>query len=36
MRIERAEFASEWSAVHNWVLLALPHARSKAQSSLVQ
>lgn len=33
LRIERAEFASEWSAVNNWVLLAVPHGESKAQSS---
>lgn len=36
IRIERAEFAAEWSAVRNWVLLALPRARSQAPSSPVQ
>jgi ABC-type bacteriocin/lantibiotic exporter with double-glycine peptidase domain len=36
IRVERAEFAAEWSAVRNWVLLALPRARSQAPSSPVQ
>ncbi len=36
IRIERAEFAAEWSAVRNWVLLALPRAPSQAPSSPVQ
>ena len=29
LRVERAEFEAEWSAVHHWMLLALPHAAAK-------
>ena len=33
LRVERAEFEAEWSAVHNWMLLALPHAVAKTPAS---
>ena len=36
IRVERTEFESEWSAVHNWMLLALPRAQAKTPSSAVQ
>jgi ABC-type bacteriocin/lantibiotic exporter with double-glycine peptidase domain len=36
IRVERGEFQSEWSVVDNWLLVVLPHAKTKTPSSAVE